>query len=400
MNSTTAFQGQNSDEILILHARRHWLMLLWRIMLPLLIIIAALATVIVLTINLPDQQGGVLAGFLVLLVPLGIWLLWQAYDWWNDEFILTNQRVIHIERVFIFSENRREAQLGRIQNVAVKIPNLLTNLFNVGNLIVETAGFEGRIEFDYIGNPKSIQEKILELRGLPLPTERPIRKAPFYMLAFPFAPIREDETVTWHTHWFILLKAIIPPLLAVVILVVLLVWIGTAPQIPISEQYSGAVQVVLVVLLVLASLFFLWQYADWWNDVYILTEDRIIDIKRIPLIYEDRREAYLEQIQDARYAIPSLLYRILGLGDVFIETAGKAENFEFKTVPNPAQVVREIVGRVTAARAQRQSEAMQAAMRKIFDERQQEMVNTILEKLQCQQAAQSQGPPPTPMSSP
>jgi uncharacterized membrane protein YdbT with pleckstrin-like domain len=386
-----SFPGLNPGEEVILHRRRHWLMLLWRIAPPLLLILAVLAAVVALTAGLPEWQGGLSMGFLALFIPLGIWLLWQAYDWWNDEFILTNQRVIHIERVFIFSVDRREAQLSRIQNVAVKIPNLIANLFNVGNLIVETAGFEGKIEFDYISDPKAVQAKILELRGLPLSTERPVRRASFYQSAFPFAPIREDAIITWHKHWFILLRAISLPLLTVVILVVLLVWIGTAPQIPIPEQYAGSVQVVLVVLLILVSLVFLWQYVDWWNDIYILTEDRIIDISRIPLIFEDRREAYLEQIQDVSYKIPNLLYRLLGLGDVFIETAGKAENFLFETVPNPAQVVREISSRLAAVRAQRQSEAIRAAMQKVFDERQPEMVNTILEELQRQQAAQGQG---------
>jgi len=389
-----SFPGLNPGEEVILHRRRHWLMLLWRITPPLLVILIALAAAIALAGSLPDWRGGLLTGFIVLFIILSIWPLWQAYDWWNDEFILTNQRVIRIERVFIFSENRREAQLGMIQNVAVKIPNLIANLFSVGNLIVETAGFEGRIDFDYIGDPKSIQQSILALRGLPLPAERPIRKMTFYQYAFPFAPIVEDKTITWHKHWFVLLQAIFIPLLVIVSLVVLLVWLGTSPQILDSlGQAAGPVQVVLVLLLVIFSLVFVWQYVNWWNDIYILTENRIIDISRIPLIYEDRREAYLEQIQDASYTIPSLLYRILGLGDVFIETAGKAQNFEFKTVPNPAQVVREIVSRLAAVRAQRQSEAIQAAMQEVFDERQPKMVKAILEELQRQQAAPGQKPP-------
>lgn len=386
MDRTLSFPGQNPGEELILHRRRHWLMLLWRITLPLLLILAALAAVIALTAGLPEWQGGVLLGFLVLLMILSLWLLWQAYDWWNDEFILTNQRVIHREQHFIFEESRREAQLSRIQNVAVKIPNLITNLFNVGNLIVETAGFEGRIAFDYISDPKAVQQKILELRGLPPSVERLTRKVPFYLFAFPFVPIYEDATITWHKHWFVLLKAIFIPLMVIVFLVVLLVWFGTSPQILDSlGQAAGPVQVVLVLLLVIFSLVFLWQYVDWWNDIYILTEDRIIDIKRIPLIYEDRREAYLYQIQDVSYKIPTLLYRILGLGDVFIETAGKAENFLFETVPNPAQVQRKIISRLRTFQDQQQVAAQNTLI--------QETVKVVLEELR-RQATQGQGSPP------
>ncbi len=381
--------GQSLGEEIILHRRRHWLMLLWRITLPLLVFLTILAIVVALSIYLPTWQGVVLVGFFILFTPmsllLSLWLLWVVYDWWDDEFILTNQRVIRIERViqinwrfifseewreaqlskiqnvaakisnlianlFVFSEKRHEAPLSKIQNVAVKIPNLIANLFNVGNLVVETAGFEGRIEFDYIGDPRSIQKKILELRGLPLSAELIFYRVPFYRYAFPLAPIREDATIIWRKHWFILLKAITIPLLAVVLLVVLLAWIGTSPQILTLGRYAVPVQAVLVFLLIVFSLVSLWQYVDWWNDIYILTEDRIIDIRRIPLIYEDRREAYLEQIQDVRYTIPNLLYDTLGLGDVFIETAGKAENFLFETVPNPRLVLEEILYRLWADR--------------------------------------------------
>jgi hypothetical protein len=377
-----AFPGQNPGEEIIIHRRRHWLMLLWRITPPPLVFLAALIAVVTLRIYLPTWQDVVLVGFFILFIPMSlylcIWLLWKVYDWWNDEFILTNHRIIHIERVihiewqfifseewreaqlsksqnvvakifnlianlFAFSEEQHEAQLSNIQNIAFTIPNLVAKLFNVGNLIVETADFEGKIEFDYIGDPKSVQKKILELRGLPRPAESPIRTAPFYRHVLPFAPIYEDKTIIWRKHWFILLKAITIPLLAVVLLVVLLAWIGTSPQILTLGRYAVPVQAVLVFLLIVFSLVSLWQYVDWWNDIYILTEDRIIDIRRIPLLYEDRREAYLEQIQDVRFTIPNLLYRILGLGDVFIETAGKAENFPFDTVPNPAQVAKELV---------------------------------------------------------
>jgi len=378
VDRTPFFLGQNPGEESIIHWRHHWLILLWRISPLLLLIIAAMAAVTDLAFYLPAWQSGIIVVFFcVLCIPLYFRALQMAYDWWDDEFILTNERLIHIERIiqiewrkgwrktqlskihnmavkilnlianiFVLSAEQHEAQLSKIQDVTFRIPTFIASIFNIGSLIVEMSGSEGMIFLDYIYDPRSIQEKILELRGLPMPAQPATRKAFLYgnKNVFPFAPIREGATVIWHKHWFILLRAIALPLFMVVSLVMLLNWSWTAPQIFISLGISAEfVQMVLSFLLVYFSLVFFWRYIEWWNNIYVITEDRIIQIERIPYIYEGRREAYLERIRDLQYAIPSLLYRILGLGNVFIETTDRAVNFLFEQVPNPAQIMEEII---------------------------------------------------------
>jgi len=86
----------------------------------------------------------------------------------------------------------------------------------------------------------------------------------------------------------------------------------------------------------------------------------LIDIERIPFVFEDKKEASLSQVQDVRYEIPSLEARILGWGHVYIETAGLARNFDFLYVPQPRAVQEEVVRRVGAFRVQQRMRDAQA----------------------------------------
>jgi uncharacterized membrane protein YdbT with pleckstrin-like domain len=149
-----------------------------------------------------------------------------------------------------------------------------------------------------------------------------------------YSPVAGTNQITWRKHWWILFKAVVVPALFAVVVLVLLILV----PIPLAR--------LLMAMLFLASLLFLaWQIVDWYNDVYIITDDRIVDIEKVPLISEDRREARLVMIQDVNYRQPDFLARTLGYGDIIIETAAKTGAFTFSNVPNPQQVQMEIFAR-------------------------------------------------------
>jgi uncharacterized membrane protein YdbT with pleckstrin-like domain len=79
---------------------------------------------------------------------------------------------------------------------------------------------------------------------------------------------------------------------------------------------------------------------SWFFNVYIVTNERIIDVDFENLLYREVSEANIEKIQDIEYQIGGVSRSIFNYGDVFIQTAGTIQNFDFKAVPNPADVVR------------------------------------------------------------
>lgn len=362
------FLAPGEREVLAKH--RHIVMLLVRLLPPLVLLLAILVIVAIYWVATTPNPftlraivaviaGGnlliALLASLLLVLPLG-WMGVEVYDWLNDWFVVTNRQVIRLQRQFIFSEERHSALLSDIQNSNVLIPDLLARIFNYGTVAIETAGSEGRIELDAIPDPYAVQAMLDRLRGRPpavrtgRPSRRPIRSwREFRERLLPWMPVTSDTgDITWHKHWIVLFLSVISPLL--MIFVIQVVWylvIGYMAQFGLSGRAIVFASIFFLLILLTDAVVLLYQYLNWRNDIYILTKDRIIDIDQLPFgLHTDRREAYLQQIQDVLFVQPNPLYRILNVGNVLIETAGRKESyFTFDAVPSPMEVQRLIMDR-------------------------------------------------------
>ncbi len=142
--------------------RKHVFVLAREVGAPVILGFMLLAIYSVTRTYLPEVDGVLL--WLVFgplfLVNIG-WFFWQAEDWRNDTFQVTNRFVIDIDRKpFGFSESRKQAPLSRIQNVNAERPGLIPTLFNYGYVQVETAGAESDIQFENVARPSEIQSDI------------------------------------------------------------------------------------------------------------------------------------------------------------------------------------------------------------------------------------------------
>jgi len=81
----------------------------------------------------------------------------------------------------------------------------------------------------------------------------------------------------------------------------------------------------------------IWSAVDWGNDYYLITNRRVVAIRRIPLVYDDRQEAPLSMIQSVSVS-STLRQRPLGYGDVVVNTFTRPIVFE--SIPHPTTVAR------------------------------------------------------------
>jgi hypothetical protein len=84
------------------------------------------------------------------------------------------------------------------------------------------------------------------------------------------------------------------------------------------------------------------RFLRWFFNIYIVTNERLVDIDFVNLLYKEFSEARLEKIQDISFNSRGILAALFNFGTVHVQTAGELPNFSFESVPNPEDIVRTI----------------------------------------------------------
>ena len=116
------FDWLGEDEVVHLVRRKHEIFLLTSLLLPIFI---GLISIPVLAYGVTDLSSGGSSKFIAYAGMLGIaislfWIVWNWVNWGNDFYIVTNQRVLWVEKVVLLYQSRREAPLTQILAVNVK----------------------------------------------------------------------------------------------------------------------------------------------------------------------------------------------------------------------------------------------------------------------------------------
>lgn len=91
--------------------------------------------------------------------------------------------------------------------------------------------------------------------------------------------------------------------------------------------------------LVIWVVWFLVRLAEWRTTHFVLTNDRLV--VRAGVVSKEGREIPLERINDLSYH-QSLFERLVGAGDLMIESAGQRGQDTFDSIPHPDRAQQEI----------------------------------------------------------
>ena len=84
----------------------------------------------------------------------------------------------------------------------------------------------------------------------------------------------------------------------------------------------------------------------WYFNVYLLTNERIVDFDFRGILHKETAYANLNQIQDVSPKIIGFFGTFFHFGNVFIQTAAAKNEFEFQSVARPDDVARVILEQV------------------------------------------------------
>ncbi|MEI8232732.1 MAG: PH domain-containing protein [bacterium] len=80
------------------------------------------------------------------------------------------------------------------------------------------------------------------------------------------------------------------------------------------------------------------KFMGWFFNIYILTDERVVDVDFTNIFFRKVSTAKTEEIQDVNVQSSGALETFFGYGSIFIQTAAEVSQFEFLSVPNPDKV--------------------------------------------------------------
>jgi len=90
------------------------------------------------------------------------------------------------------------------------------------------------------------------------------------------------------------------------------------------------------------------KFVLWYYNVYIVTDERVIDVDFPSLLYRDITEAMLDRIEEINNRKGGYLRSLFDFGDVLVQTAGAIPEIRFEDVPDPEKVTHIIYDLVQA----------------------------------------------------
>jgi hypothetical protein len=376
-------------EIVYAVARRHPILLYQQLLLPILVMIVSMAAGVGVFSYLGDLVLGAAVGGLGALVSLA-WMGWLNLDWANDFFIVTDKRVVYLEKIIGLYDSRQESPFSAVLSVDVQSADSLARSVGIGDVIVRT--FSGPIVFTSVANPgglaalveeqwtrqrtraraserdavkSAIRREIEPLTPRPVKIggEKPKSRGPslterfqnFFSFQMKYA---EGDTVIYRKHMIELWRGAFAPTIGM--LTVLAVFIlGVAGVFPPPFTLDVVALTCLVAFTPLAG-WWLYEFEDWKNDLYLVTGDQIIDLYRKPFGEETRKSAPLGNVLSLKYERPGIIGSLLNYGSVVAKVG--AEELRFEGVFDPVGVQNDIYRRIEDQKARK--EAADAARRR------------------------------------
>lgn len=155
-----SFEGQEEGEEIRLFLRQHFIVLIsWFVTVGLMALVPFVFFGLVssFTVDISSLISGqywIVATLVWYLLTFGV-LLEKLVSWFNNTYIVTNERVIDIDFHNLLSKNVSYADLDNIEDVSQTVGGIARLFFDYGSVHIQTAAAQR--EFDFVAVPKPSQ---------------------------------------------------------------------------------------------------------------------------------------------------------------------------------------------------------------------------------------------------
>lgn len=163
------FKGQKDGEEILLVVHRHWFDILSQFFIILMMLILLFSSLVFASPILDFFNGNVSINFLLFAENIFFIFIWLFFfiiwiDFYFDVWIVTNERIVNIEQLGLFSRDVSELELENVQDMTVEVLGIIPTFLNYGNLYVQTAAEKERFVFRHVPNPYAIKDLVMNLQ--------------------------------------------------------------------------------------------------------------------------------------------------------------------------------------------------------------------------------------------
>ncbi len=399
------FKWLQDNEVIYFLARKHPILLTQALLGPVLLGVAASAGMLATWYYSLWFPTLATLWYVSLVMGLGAvgWGVWNSIDWGNDYYIVTDRRVVWVEKVVGIYESRQEAPLSAVQRVNVET-DLTGRMLDYGNLVIRTI-VGSTLTLRNVNHPNQAaalidqhwkrsketsrkmeageiqdalrarltggQIKPPEIEGVvvkPMEEKNPYENhrnlANLFRLRF-----EHQTTVTYRKHIFVLFEQTWLPGTILAILLGILFYEIFSPSASFTSLFklqSGLLILIWVLMVLAALLWWIYQYIDWSNDIFQVTPDQIMDIDKTPLGQVTSDIASLDNILSIEYQRIGILELFFNYGTVFI-TVGGGKQMAFDNVFNPSAVQEDIERRRLEKINKKEQETIKGERERVAD---------------------------------
>lgn len=163
------FEAQRKDEQVVLIARRHWIVYFPSFLVGGTLLVALTFFYFFMgEVSILKSSATVMAiavcsnSILMLFTVLFVYVSWLIH-YLNFQMV-TNEHVVDIDQLGLFSRNVSELSLDDIQDVSASQHGIWQSMLHYGDVTIQTAGEKPNFTFEKVSQPYVIAKQLMDVK--------------------------------------------------------------------------------------------------------------------------------------------------------------------------------------------------------------------------------------------
>jgi len=161
------FETQDKDEEVILFLRQHIIVLIPKIILGFFLLFVPTVLFPILSVSFQDiieiPTGYMIIGVLFWYLATVGYLLTVFIHWYFNIFIVTNERIIDIDFLYLLYKKFAETRIEKVQDISLRTGGIMATMFNYGDVLIQTASELPNFVFEKVPKPSEVVDVISDL---------------------------------------------------------------------------------------------------------------------------------------------------------------------------------------------------------------------------------------------